>query len=261
MFILQYRYMPTSLTTNMHPVGKVFMGVGVLVILGGVVLMVIGGENIDDSGEWNPVEKSDFSGSSGMSSYSYDGEDMIIMVRDNVRCDEFTITMSNSTDTIDLKDACEDNGKVPVGWEDDPSGWYHMASISSWDFNEGEYTIEANNDYEVVPLWTILGEELGEAVGGFFQGAAGFMGICCGVGVFGFGLILGLLVNNNEQKVIVQNTGMPMNNMMMQQPNQTMMTQPVYQKNYADVPVEPQTTIQQPQNEGFWNQEEPKNPF
>ena len=86
------------------------------------------------------------------------------------------------------------------------------------------------------------------------------MGVCCGVGIFGFGLILGLLVNNNQQKVIVQNTGMPMNNMMMQ-PNQTTMTQPVYQKNYADVPVQPQTTMQQPQGEGFWNQEEPKNPF
>ena len=244
----------------MHPVGKVFMGVGVLVILGGVLLMVIGGENIDDSGEWNPVEKSDFSGSSGMSTYDFDGDDMIIMVRDNVRCDEFTITMSNSTDTVDLTDGCEEDGRAPIGWEDDPTGWYHMASISSWSISSGEYTMEASHGYEIVPLWEVFGEELGEAVGGFFQGAAGFMGICCGVGIFGFGLILGLLVDNSQQKVIVQNTGMPMNNMMMQ-PNQTTMTQPVYQKNYADVPVQPQSTIQQPQTGDFWNQEEPKNPF
>ena len=86
------------------------------------------------------------------------------------------------------------------------------------------------------------------------------MGICCGVVVFAFGLILGLLVNN-EQKVIVQNTGMTMNNMTMQPSNQTTMTQPVYQKDYADVPVQPQTTMQQPQGDSFWSQEEPKNPF
>ena len=243
----------------MHPVGKVFMGIGVFVILGGVLLMVIGGGNIEDSGNWNPEQKSVFSGSNGMSTYDHDGEDMIIMVRDNVRCDEFTITMSNSTDSIDLKDSCNEDGSAPMGEGDDPPGWYHMASISSWNIAAGEYTIDANADYEIVPFWDVFGEEVGEAIGGFFQGAAGFMGVCCGVVVFAFGLILGLLANN-EQKVIVQNTGMPMNNMMMQA-NQTTMTQPVYQKNYADVPVQPQTTMQQPQGENFWSQEEPKNPF
>lgn len=243
----------------MHPVGKVFMGIGVFVILGGVLLMVVGGGNLEDSGQWNPEEKSDFSGSSGTSTFDYGGKDMIIMVRDNVRCDEFTITMSNSTSTIDLKEDCETDGQAPIGWEDDPSGWYHLASISSWEFSSGEYAIEASNEYEIVPMWQIIGEELGEAIGGFFQGAAGFMGVCCGIVVFAFGLILGLLANN-EQKVIVQNTGMPMNNMMTQA-NQTTMTQPVYQKNYADVPVQPQTTMQQPQGDNFWSQEEPKNPF
>ena len=42
----------------MHPVGKVFMGIGVFVILGGVLLMVIGGENIEDAGEkFNELEE------------------------------------------------------------------------------------------------------------------------------------------------------------------------------------------------------------
>ena len=35
----------------MHPAGKVFMVIGVFVLLGGVVLLVIGGENIEDAGE------------------------------------------------------------------------------------------------------------------------------------------------------------------------------------------------------------------
>ena len=67
-----------------------------------------------------------------------------------------------------------------------------------------------------------------------------------------------MLFNNNQKTIIVQNGAMPGNTM---QVNQTTATQPVYQKSYADVPVQPQTTIQQPQQEGFWNQEEPKNPF
>ena len=42
----------------MHPVGKVFMGIGVFVILGGVLLMVIGGGNIEDAGEkFNELEE------------------------------------------------------------------------------------------------------------------------------------------------------------------------------------------------------------
>ena len=72
-----------------------------------------------------------------------------------------------------------------------------------------------------------------------------------------FGLILGLLVNNDQKTIIVQNGAMPG---MTQYTNQTMMTQPT--KEYADVPVHPQTTTtQHPQGEAFWDHEQPKNPF
>ena len=47
-----------QLPHSMHPVGKVFMGIGVFVILGGVLLMVIGGGNIEDAGEkFNELEE------------------------------------------------------------------------------------------------------------------------------------------------------------------------------------------------------------
>ena len=42
----------------MHISGKIFMGIGVFICLAGVVLMALGGENIDDVGEWDVVEKS-----------------------------------------------------------------------------------------------------------------------------------------------------------------------------------------------------------
>ena len=243
----------------MHPAGKIFMAIGVIVLLGGVGLMVIGGENIEDSGEWNPEKKSVFSGTSGTMTYDFNGDDMIVMVRDNVRCDEFSMSMTNDTSGNSLTIDCVEDGAQPIGWEDDPKGWYHMTTISYWDYNEGQYTIEANADYEIVPLWEIVGEELGEAVGGFMQGVAGFGVVCCGVVLAMFGLVLGLLVNNDQKTIIVQNGAMPGNTMM--QANQTMLTQPVYQKSYADVPVQPQSTLPQEDAGAFWNQEEPKNPF
>ena len=235
------------------------MAIGVFVLIGGVALMVIGGNNVEDFGEWNPEEKSAFSGTSGTMTFDYNGEDMIVMVRDDVRCDEFSMSMTNDTSDNSLTVDCEENGAYPIDWEDDPEGWYHMTTISSWDYNEGQYTIEANANYELVPLLEVLGDEIGEAVGGLFQGAAGGLLICCGGVISIFGLILGLLVNNNQKTIIIQNGAMPGNPMM--QANQTMVTQPVYQKSYADVPVQPQTTMQEPQQEGFWNQDEPKNPF
>ena len=235
------------------------MAIGVFVLIGGVALMVIGGNNVEDFGEWNPEEKSAFSGTSGTMTFDYNGDDMIVMVRDNVRCDEFSMSLTNDTSDNSLTVDCEEDGAYPIGWEDDPVGWYHMTTISSYDYNEGQYTIEANANYELVPLWEVVEDEIGEAVGGLFQGAAGGLLICCGGVISIFGLILGLLVNNNQKTIIVQNGAMPGNPMM--QANQTMVTQPVYQKSYADVPVQPQTTMQEPQQEGFWNQDEPKNPF
>ena len=235
------------------------MAIGVFVLIGGVVLMVIGGENIEDSGEWDPEEKSIFSGTSGSTTFDYSGEDVIVMVRDNVRCDEFSMSMTNDTIDNSLTIDCVEDGAQPIGWEDDPEGWYHMTTISYWDYNEGQYTIEANANYEIVPLWEVVGDELGEAVGGFFQGAAGVMLLCCGGVITAFGLILGLLVNNNQKTIIVQNGAMPGNTMM--QANQTTVTQPVYQKSYADVPVQPQSTLPQEDAGAFWDQEQPKNPF
>jgi len=39
-----------------------------------------------------------------------------------------------------------------------------MGTISTWNYNAGEYTIESNEDYELVPMWEVLGEEIGEAL-------------------------------------------------------------------------------------------------
>ena len=171
----------------MHVAGKVFLGLGAVLLVLGLVMAGGGRDSLGDVGDWDPEEKSEFSGTEGTSSYTYPGGmDKIVMVRDNVRCDEFTIDMTNQTGENHVKVDCEDDGEKPWGWEDDPPGWYHMATISPWEYSSGEYTIEASADYEIVDVWEILKEEGGEAVGGI-------MGILGGVGLSGCGVCFVLL--------------------------------------------------------------------
>ena len=233
------------------------MAIGVFICLAGVVLMALGGENIDDVGEWDVVEKSEWNGDSGTFIFRSDG-DYLVMVRDTVSCDSFSLTITNTTSgdpEYYEGEECTEDGSKPVGYEDDPTGWYNVGSTLY--VSNGNHQINASHEIYLVPLWETVGEEIGEAVGGFFQGLAGFGALCCGGVVTIFGLVLGLLVNNEQKTVIVQNTGMPM----MQQPNQTMMTQPTMEKSYADIPVQPQTKVEQPAAENIWDQEQPKNPF
>ena len=187
----------------MHVAGKVFLGLGTVLLLLGIVMAGLGGNSLEDVGDWDPEEKSEFSGTVGDSNYTFPGEWVkLVMVRDNVRCDEFTIDMTNQTEENHLKVDCEDDGEKPWGWEDDPPGWYHMAEISPEEYSRGEYTIVAYADYEIVDGWDVLGEELGEAAGGI-------MGILGGVGLSGCGacfLLLGgiLAIVLNDPKEATQ---------------------------------------------------------
>ena len=170
----------------MHIAGKIFLGLGLLITLAGVVLAIGGGSSLSDAGDWDVEEKSEFSGTAGVTTYSFSDE-IIVMVSDDVRCDEFTFTMTNESGEDHVTIDCEEDGEKPIGWEDDPDGWYHMATISAWNYNAGEYTIESNEDYELVNGWEVLFDEVGEAVGGFFAAAGGIGTACCGI----FFLLLG----------------------------------------------------------------------
>ena len=170
----------------MHIAGKIFLGLGLLITLAGVVLAIGGGSSLSDAGDWDVEEKSEFSGTAGVTTYSFSDE-KIVMVSDDVRCDEFTFTMTNESGEDHVTIDCEEDGEKPIGWEDDPDGWYHMATISAWNYNAGEYTIESNEDYELVNGWEVLFDEVGEAVGGIFATAGGIGTACCGI----FFLLLG----------------------------------------------------------------------
>jgi hypothetical protein len=189
----------------MHIAGKIFLGLGLLVTLAGLGLTFAGGSTLSDAGDWDVEEKSDFSGTAGVTTYSF-GEELIVMVSDDVRCDEFTFTMTNESGEDHVTINCEEDGEKPYGWEDDPDGWYHMATISSWNYAAGEYTIESNEDYELVPMWEVVLEEVGEAVGGVFAAAGGIGTACCGV----FFLLLGgvfALALKEPKKVQITESG------------------------------------------------------
>ena len=219
------------------------MAIGIVICLIGGILMAVGGSNIDDSGDWDVVEKSEWNGQSGTFQFEGDG-DYLVMVRDTVSCDSFSLTITNTSSGAQESyenEECTEDGSKPKGYQDDPAGWYNMGI--TLEVTNAEHEINASHEIYLVPFWEVLGEEIGEAVVGGLQGVAGFGVLCCG-GIFTiFGLILGLLVNNDQKTIIVQNGAMPC---MTQYTNQTMMTQPT--KEYADVPVQPQTTTtQQPQ--------------
>ena len=172
----------------MHIAGKIFLVLGTLITLVGVVMTIGGGSSLNDVGNWEVDEKSSFSGNAGTTDYYFeDRDEMMIMVSDDVRCDEFIITMTNETGENHITVNCEDDGEKPIGWEDDPDGWYHMASISAWSYEKGDYTIESNENYELVGLWEVIGDEIGDAAGGFLAAVGGVGTACCGV----FFLILG----------------------------------------------------------------------
>ena len=189
----------------MHIAGKIFLGLGLLITLAGVVLTIGGGSSLSEAGDWDVEEKSEFSGTAGVTTYSFSDE-IIVMVSDDVRCDEFTFTMTNESGEDHVTIDCEEDGEKPIGWEDDPDGWYHMATISAWNYNAGEYTIESNEDYELVNGWEVLFDEVGEAVGGIFATAGGIGTACCGI----FFLLLGgifALVLKEPKKTQITGSG------------------------------------------------------
>ena len=186
----------------MHIAGKIFLGLGLLITLVGVVLTIGGGSTLSDVGDWDVEEKSDFSGTAGVTTYSF-SEEIIVMVSDDVRCDEFTFTMTNESGEDHVTIDCEEDGEKPYGWEDDPDGWYHMATISAWNYATGEYTIESNEDYELVPMWEVLGDEIGEAVGGFFAAAGGVGAACCGIFFMLLGGIFALVLKEPKNTQVI----------------------------------------------------------
>jgi len=192
----------------MHIAGKIFLGLGLLITLAGVVLTIGGGSTLSDVGDWDVEEKSDFSGTAGVTTYSF-SEEIIVMVSDDVRCDEFTFTMTNESGEDHVTIDCEEDGEKPYGWEDDPDGWYHMATISAWNYAAGEYTIESNEDYQLVPLSQLYQD----VIVGFSAVLGGISTACGGICFLLLGGIFALVLREpKETQIIGSGSAFPPNN-------------------------------------------------
>lgn len=290
LYATRYRYNLPLSGKIMHPAGKIFMGIGVFVILGGVLLMVIGGGNIEDAGEtFEDIDEyklervtlgtltitdSDGFGDLGFTFY-IEGEYIDNNnndIWDHCETTEITITAAPATNgdwdegkNGDFYFAVNDpNCEVNDNNKDDSKSTDGLVKVgrACLACYAGNMSFESNTEvwvtYDDETIEEVI-EGIGEGIFGAAQSFTGFLGVCCGVLIIIFGLVLGSLVNN-EKQVVVQNNGMPVNNVMYQ-PNQTMMTQPTVEKSYADIPVQPQTKMEQPEQGSFWDQEEPKNPF
>ena len=171
----------------MHVAGKVFLGLGAVLLVLGLVMAGLGGNALEDVGDVDVEAKTVWSGQDGV--FTYDGRDwLMVFVPDTVRCDEFTITFSNeSGDTTTKMDGCTEDGSAPEGYADDPAGWYHMGTFGGEGEAAGDYSVDAGTDVvNLLPMWEVLGEEFGEAAGGI-------MGVLGGVGLSGCGVCFLLL--------------------------------------------------------------------
>ena len=188
----------------MHIAGKVFLGLGALLLVLGVVMAGMGGNALEDVGDVDVEEKTVWSGQEG--AFSYDGRDaLMVFVPDTVRCDEFTITFSNDSGPTETKmDMCTEDGSAPEGYADDPDGWYHMGTFGWEKESAGDYTLDANTEVNLLPMWEVVGEELGEAAGGL-MGILGGVGLSgCGVCSLLLGGILAIVLKDPKEPTQIQ---------------------------------------------------------
>ena len=188
----------------MHVAGKVFLGLGTVLLLLGIVMAGLGGNALEDVGDVDVEGNTAWKGQGGV--FSYDGMDtLMVFVPDTVRCDEFTITFSNeSGGTTTKMDACTEDGSKPMGYEDDPEGWFHMGTFGWEGESAGDYTLNANTEVNLLPLGEVLLEEFTEAAGGFLIGAGGVTLVGCGACFALLGGILAAVLNDPKDAMQIQ---------------------------------------------------------
>ena len=118
---------------------------------------------------------------------------LLIFVSDEVRCDEFTLNVSVIEGDSDEKvwytaGWCTEDGRLPVGYEDDPDGWLHMGEVRGLE-SGGSYEFVSEDNLIAVPEGVIR-EIIESVVGGFFGALGGGSCACCGLLIMLLGLIL-----------------------------------------------------------------------
>ena len=180
----------------MHVATKIILGLGVIITLVGVLFTISGGSTLDNITDIDIEEVSVWNGTDG--TYNFNDEDVLIFVRDNVRCDSFTFSMTNDSGEYPYEnDKCTDDGSMPAGHSNDPEGWYHIGSVNA----TGEYVIDASSAVYLAPSLSLFGEVLTEAAGGVLSALAGLVLVCCGILFLILGGIFALFLGTEDTTV------------------------------------------------------------
>ena len=178
----------------MHVAAKVTLGIGVGMLVLGILLGGLGARGVGSATDWSVEEEAVWSGSSGVHEHT-DAQDgvLLIFVSDEVRCDEFTLNVSVIEGDSDEKvwytaGWCTEDGRLPVGYEDDPDGWLHMGEVRGLE-SGGSYEFVSEDNLIAVPEGVIR-EIIESVVGGFFGALGGGSCACCGLLIMLLGLIL-----------------------------------------------------------------------
>lgn len=204
----------------MHIAAKLTLGVGVGLLVLGILLGGLGARGVGSATDWSVEEEAVWSGNSGVHNHT-DARDgvLYIFVSDEVRCDEFTLNVSVIEGDSDQKvgytaDWCTEDGKLPVGYEDDPDGWLHMGAVRGLE-SGGSYEFVSEDNLIAVPEGVIL-DLIGGLVGGIFGALGGGSCACCGLLIMFLGLILAFTMKEEvptsykvdaEGKIILDHSG------------------------------------------------------
>ena len=204
----------------MHIAAKLTLGVGVGLLVLGILLGGLGARGVGSATDWSVEEEAVWSGSTGVHNHTNARDGVLyIFVSDEVRCDEFTLNVSVIEGDSDQKvgytaDWCTEDGRLPVGYEDDPDGWLHMGAVRGLE-SGGSYEFVSEDNHIAVPEGVII-DLIGGLVGGIFGALGGGSCACCGLLIMRLGLILAFTMKEEvptsykvdaEGKIILDHSG------------------------------------------------------
>ena len=204
----------------MHVAAKLTLGVGVGLLALGILLGGLGARGVGSATDWSVEEEAVWSGSTGVHNHTNARDGVLyIFVSDEVRCDEFTLNVSVIEGDSDQKvgytaDWCTEDGKLPVGYEDDPDGWLHMGAVRGLE-SGGSYEFVSEDNLIAVPEGVII-DLIEGLVGGIFGALGGGSCACCGLLIMLLGLILAFTMKEEvptsykvdaEGKIILDHSG------------------------------------------------------
>ena len=179
---------------------KVTVGIGAVMIIGGILVMVVGAGALGGADKWSPTDDIFWEGESGTGSFVHVeegvGSYVVVMVTDDIRCDEFTLEIEGGMASWE-QDRCVEDGKLPSGYEDDPEGWLHLGTIKGLEDGE-EYTI-TNSHGVVLVGGEVIEELIGDILGGLAAICGGPTFLCCGLIFLLIGIVTAFTQKGEEK--------------------------------------------------------------